>query len=69
MNIENKTEKLTMSVVDAGKALGVSRATAYLLANTGQIPAIRISQRRLVVPIAALLKMLESTKPETGEKI
>ena len=52
-------EKLTMTVEEAGEALGISRATAYMLANTGRIPAIRISDRRLVVPRAALLKMLD----------
>ena len=63
--METKTERLTMTVEEAGEALGVSRATAYMLANTGRIPAIRISERRLVVPRAALLKMLESVgKPK-----
>lgn len=52
-------EKLTMTVEEAGEALGISRATAYMLANTGRIPAIRISDRRLVVPRAALLRMLD----------
>lgn len=62
--MENNTERLTMTVEEAGEALGVSRATAYLLVNTGRIPAIRISDRRWIVPRAALLKMLESTEPE-----
>ncbi len=57
----NKTERLTMTVEEAGEALGVSRATAYMLANTGRIPCIRLGDRRLVVPKAALLKMLESS--------
>jgi excisionase family DNA binding protein len=54
-----KTERLTMTVKEAGDALGVSRATAYMLASTGQIPTIRLGERRLVVPRAALMKMLE----------
>jgi excisionase family DNA binding protein len=62
--IESK-EKLTMTVKEAAETLGVSRATAYLLANTGQIPVIRLGERRLVVPRAALLKMLENpAKPK-----
>jgi len=62
--IESK-EKLTMTVKEAAEALGVSRATAYILANTGQIPVIRLGERRLVVPRAALLKMLENpAKPK-----
>ncbi len=42
--IESK-EKLTMTVKEAGEALGVSKATAYMLANTGQIPVIRLGER------------------------
>ena len=62
-----KTERLTMTVEEAGEALGVSRATAYLLAKTGGIPVIRLGERRLVVPKAALLKLLEAgNKTEVG---
>lgn len=53
-----KTERLTMTVEEAAVALGVSRATAYLLARTGAIPAIRLGERRLVVPKAALERLL-----------
>jgi excisionase family DNA binding protein len=62
MTIENrnKVEKLTMTVEEAGEALGISRATAYMLANTGRIPVIRISDRRLIVPIKALGELLAS---------
>lgn len=63
---KNKSERLTMTVKEAGEALGVSRATAYMLANTGRIPVIRLGERRLVVPKAALLRMLESTG-KTGD--
>ena len=61
-------EKLTMTVEEAGEALGISRATAYMLANTGRIPAIRISDRRLVVPRAALLKMLDRAGKSIGNE-
>jgi excisionase family DNA binding protein len=57
---KDKVERLTMTVEEAGEALGISRATAYQLANTGGIPAIRIGQRRLVVPKARLQAMLDS---------
>ena len=58
--MEREEERLTMTVKEAGDALGISRATAYMLANTGEIPTIRLGERRLVVPKAALMKMLES---------
>ncbi len=62
------SEHLTVSVADAGRMLGISRALAYQLASTGQIPTIRLGERRLVVPRAALMKMLETTqKPNVCE--
>jgi hypothetical protein len=38
--------------------LGVSRNTGYLMVKLGQLPVIRCGERRLVVPLAALQKML-----------
>ncbi len=52
-------EKLTLNVPEAGKLLGISRAQAYLMAKTGQIPTIKLG-RRVVVPKSALEKMLET---------
>ena len=63
-NSEGKTERLTMTVEEAGDALGISRATAYTLVNQGRLPAIRISDRRLVVPIKALNEFLASTSKQ-----
>jgi excisionase family DNA binding protein len=59
--IEQK-ESLVLTVVSAGRLLGVSRATAYKLAKNGQLPTLRLS-RRLVVPKAALERMLSECKP------
>ena len=65
---KREVEKLTMTVEEAGEALGISKATAYMLANTGRIPAIRISERRLIVPRVALERMLnEAGKEGTKE--
>lgn len=61
---ENKTdspETLCISVAAAGRLLGVSRGTAYLMAHSKQLPVIKCGQRRLVVPLAALRRMLERT--------
>jgi len=52
-------ETLCISVTAAAKMLGVSRNTGYEMARLGQLPTIRCGQRRLVVPKAALKKMLE----------
>jgi len=55
-------EPLCISVTAAARMLGVSRNTGYEMARLGQLPIIRCGQRRLLVPRAALLKMLEETK-------
>lgn len=55
-----KIERLVFTIEESAKILGISRGTAYLLANTGGIPAIRIGQRRLVVPRKALEDFLSS---------
>jgi excisionase family DNA binding protein len=48
----------TMSVEEAGKVyFDVSRATAYKLANSGQLPVIRIG-RLLRVSVPAMERML-----------
>ena len=57
---DRKTERLVFTIAETAKILGISRGTAYLLANSGGIPAIRISQRRLVVPRKALEDFLSS---------
>ena len=60
-------EKLVMTVEEAGEALGIGRNLAYELVRQGRIPTIRMGARRLVVPVAALNKLLESAyKPETA---
>jgi excisionase family DNA binding protein len=46
-------EKLTVSVEEAGKMLGVSRQTAYRLSRSEDFPKLRIG-RRVLIPIAEL---------------
>jgi excisionase family DNA binding protein len=50
---------LTFSVPEAGKMLGISRNQAYECARRGELPVIRLGNR-LVVPKAALMRMLET---------
>ena len=57
-NLESD-EALCISVTAAARLLGVSRNTGYEMARLGQLPTIRCGQRRLVVPKAALMKMLQ----------
>jgi len=62
----NRVERLTMTVEEAAAAIGVSRATAYLLAKTGGLPVIRVGERRLVVPIKQLERFLNGESTATN---
>ena len=52
-------KRLCITVPEAAEMLGISRNFAYELARRGKLPAKRIGQKRLVIPRAALEKMLE----------
>lgn len=54
----DEADKLTMSVEEAGQALGLGRAGAYEAVARGEIPTVRIG-RRLLVPIRAVDAMLD----------
>lgn len=56
--IADVKDKATMNVwPEAGQLLGISKDAAYKAAAAGQLPVIRVG-RRLLVPTAALLRML-----------
>ncbi|MFA4052535.1 excisionase family DNA-binding protein [Mycobacteroides chelonae] len=48
----------TISVEQAARYLGVSRAYGYSMVREGRLPVIELGTRRVRVPTAALLKML-----------
>lgn len=54
--------KLTLSVEEAAKVLGIGRNLCYDRVKSGDIPAIKIG-KRLLVPKAALEKLLAEPKP------
>jgi excisionase family DNA binding protein len=51
------TERRAITVSEAASILGISRGSAYEAAKRNEIPTIRIG-RRLLVPLAALERML-----------
>ena len=57
-------DKLTLSIEEAAKVLGIGRNLCYERVKTGEIPVIKIG-RRLVVPKKALEKLLEEPQPLT----
>ena len=56
---ENDT--LTLTIEAAGRLLGVSRNSAYEAARRNEIPVIRLG-RRLLVPRAALMRLLDGRR-------
>lgn len=55
-------ERLTWSVPEAAKILGIGRNLCYDKVRAGEIPVLKIG-RRLVIPRAALEKLLADPKP------
>lgn len=51
--------KLTLTVEEAAKLLGISRGLAYEMVKIGRIPSIRLG-RRISVPWRSLQHLLES---------
>ena len=59
--------KLAYSIEEAAAALGISRCLAYELVRQGKIPSIRLGERRLIVPVAALNRMLGGQEQEQAK--
>ena len=55
---ERIMSRLTCSVEDAAKVLGICRASAYKAVENGELRSIRIG-RRVVVPTDAILELLQ----------
>ena len=51
-------EKLTLTVMECARLMGLSKGSTYEAVRQGTIPSLRIG-RRLVIPRAALERMLE----------
>jgi excisionase family DNA binding protein len=62
-------ERKTYDVDEAGRLLGIGRNAAYEAVKSGQLPVIKMG-RRLLVPKAALDRMLDGTSctPSTSMK-
>ena len=52
-----------ISINEAAETLGIGISKAYQAAKSGDIPTIRLG-KRILVPVAALEKMLAKANPE-----
>ena len=59
-------QKRTYTVEEAGEILGIGRSAAYQGVRTGEIPAIRIGKRWIVLR-QVLEQRLSTAKPSTPE--
>jgi excisionase family DNA binding protein len=53
--------RLTWTIPEAANLLGISKDSAYQAARRGDLP-VRIIGRRMLVPRAALMRLLDSTR-------
>lgn len=57
MRFPRPDERLTVTIEEAARLLGISRSGAYAAARTGALPAVRIG-RRYLVPTALLAALV-----------
>jgi len=55
---------LAISVTEAAAALGISRSAAYQAAREGKLPTRKVG-RRILVPVSALQRWLDTDKIST----
>ncbi|MBQ8248521.1 MAG: helix-turn-helix domain-containing protein [Clostridia bacterium] len=59
LNSQTTTDKLTINVPELAKLLGISRPVAYELTKREGFPAIRIGERRIIIPVDKLNEWLD----------
>lgn len=59
--------RLTVTVEEAARLLGISRGLAYQMARLGKLPTIRFG-RRLLVPRRGLYRLLDGSMDEEGKR-
>ena len=47
-------DQLAVSVAEAAKLLGIGRSAAYQAVYRGEIPSVRLGERRILIPMAGL---------------
>jgi len=58
--------KITVTVEEAARLLGISRSLAYDMARRGQLPTLKFG-RRLVVPRRALEGLIEEAQKAASQ--
>jgi excisionase family DNA binding protein len=58
----NGTERLTVTILEAAKLLGISRNLAYTLANSDKLPGVLRLGKRLVISKARLIDYINANQ-------
>lgn len=59
MEVLLSNKKMVLNVEELARVLGVSRPVAYELTRRQGFPAVRVSERRIVIPVEGLRRWLE----------
>lgn len=62
-NQDNVSDALVLTPIETAKLLRIGRGTVYEQIRLGIIPSIRMG-RRILIPKASLMRMLEGAKGE-----
>jgi excisionase family DNA binding protein len=60
-------DRLTWTVPEAARLLGISKDSAYEAARRGDLP-VRVIGRRMLVPRSALLRLLDEAHTPEGQR-
>lgn len=60
--------KLVLNVEEMAGVLGISKPVAYELIKKNGFPSIRVSERRIIIPVDGLRRWLES-EAKSGARI
>jgi len=58
---------MTISIEEMAKQLGISRPTAYTLANSGGFPILKIGKRK-VVPVLGLQEWIKKNSSAAAQR-
>ena len=57
---ETMNESMTYSVSEAAQILGIGKGLLYRLVNEREIPALKLGNKRVVIPKTAISQMIQS---------
>jgi excisionase family DNA binding protein len=60
-------DRLTWTIAEAARLLGISRTSAYEAAHRGELP-VKVIGRRILVPRVALLRLLDEDQEAQEEE-